>query len=142
MRLRLLIVLLVLLLSVSCVQFPSKQLSLDVSSQSTPVMLTETPIKGDSIPLSFESGYNSVSVTSTRSYGGVSTSSTATSASDINRPLGEQLNVAFIQSPQYLVVSALTLQTDRLESFWMSTKKYLLSLQILAPKAAKQGEKQ
>jgi len=122
--------------AVSCAEFPSRQLTMDVSSQSTPVMLTDTPT-GASVPLSFESGYNSVSVTSSNNVSGVTVSSTATSTADINQPLSQQLGVAFIQNPQFIVVSSLQLGTERFQSFYLNTTKYLLTLKITIPKAAK-----
>ena len=141
MRLRIVLTIPLSLLAISCAVFPSKQLTMDFSDQTTPVMLTETPASGDGVVLSFESGHNSLSVTSTSTARGVTVSSTARASSDVNRPLADQLEVAFVQSPTYLSVLSLVLQADVFESVYSHSENYLLSLKVRVPKSQAGGQK-
>jgi hypothetical protein len=140
MRPRVILIVPLSLLAFSCAVFPSKQLTMDFSDQNTPVMLTETPAAGEGVTVSFVSGHNSMSVTSTSSAGGVTVSATASSSSDINRPLADQVQLALVQSPAYLSVLSLTLQADVFESVYSHSANYLLSLKVRIPKSQAGGQ--
>jgi hypothetical protein len=128
------------LLIAGCGSFPSRQLSLDFTAETTPVMLTPVESTGTTKDLHFESGYSSVSVTTSSSRSGpsgtVTTSSTAGSAQNINMPLNIQMQNTLIFLPEWLAVTGLTLQSEEFEFLIMgsiSTKKYVLSLDLRTP---------
>jgi hypothetical protein len=123
----------ILLLVAACGTFPSRQLTLDFADETTPVMLNEMQSDKTMKTFDFESGFSRYSVTSTYSSGGVTVSSTATSQTDMNKPLKYQLQNTFIQDPEWMLVSSLILNTHDSESIAVSDVKYLLSLQVKVP---------
>ena len=134
MRLRIAAVCLAGALLASCGTFPSRQLSMDFSNLTVPIMLSTFETDAKTIPLSFESGFRSLSVTTYRSsYGGVGTSSTATVSTDLNKPLDLQLSNVLIQEPDWLLVTGLDLKTDRFYSAFLSSVSYVLDLEMKAP---------
>lgn len=130
MRIRLLGMFAVSLLLVSCGTFPSRQLSLDVSDETVPVMLSEPQPEGSAHAMSFESGYNSVSVTRGSTYGGATTTTTTTVSADLNKPLDTQLVNVLVQEPGWIYVTSLTLTTDQTEAIWFSSVSYILGLDL------------
>ncbi len=130
MRVRFLGLILVTLLLGSCVYFPSRQLSLDVSDETVPIMLSEPQPAGTTHVMSFESGYSSVSVTTSSTYRGATTTSTTTVASDLNRPLDTQLANVLIQEPDWMYVASLTLTTERVAAIYFSSVSYILGLDL------------
>lgn len=114
----------------SCASFPSDQLSLDFTDQEFPIMLNNKSDLSPTKTFSFESGYQRLAITTTSSYGGRSVSSTAVVSSNINKPLNNQLNNVFIQTPQWLTVTKLMVHAYKYESIGRSEDQYLFILDI------------
>jgi hypothetical protein len=133
LRLRIVLVCLAGAMMTSCAVFPTAQLSLDLSAQTMPIMLSAVETSAKTIPLSFESGHKRLSVTTTSSYGGATTSSTATVSSDLNKPINQQLSNVLIQEPDWLLVSGLVLKADVFYSVVVTSVNYVLDIELKAP---------
>ncbi len=121
------------LLLASCVGLPREGLVLDLTSASTPFMLSPVETQGKTMVFTYESGYSSVSWTTTTTAGGVTYSTTTTSERDIQRPLKDQLQITLMQNPEWLAVSRLDFQASRFLGLSMSSYNYILSLDLLTP---------
>ncbi|MBN1410401.1 MAG: hypothetical protein JW969_06120 [Spirochaetales bacterium] len=123
----------ILILSISCATFPSDQLTFDMTGQTMPIMLNKDTPSENIKTFKFESGFALRSVTHVSSSNGNSTSSTATLTADINKPLQFQMNNLFLQEPAWIYVTDLSLYTRRYDSITVTSIKYLLELEIIAP---------
>jgi hypothetical protein len=119
----------------SCATFPSNKVSLDMTEIGVPVMLTKVEAKAATKTFDFQSGFSSVSITTSNRMGNTSVSTTMTSAQTINRPLDAQLTMGFIQPPAWFAVTSLDLYT----AFWSATaatrKENRIDMSIAVPAA-------
>ncbi len=108
---------------------------LDLTSVETPFMLSPVETQTKPMVSNYISGYSSYSMTMTNSFGGVTYTTTLTTEKDIQRPLKEQLQATLMQSPEWLAVSSLVFEANRFLGFESSSYEYVLSLELLTPKA-------
>ena len=114
MKIRIILVFLVTMCLLSgCNSFPTKQLSLNLSNVSEPVMLTAIQNSEKTKSFDFSAGYSSKSVSSSNSNGNVTTTSTVSDSHNENEELAKQLANIFIQEPEWILISSLSLNAKR-----------------------------
>lgn len=117
----------------ACSTFPSGKVSLDMTEQTVPVMLTPVTAKAGQKSFDFQSGFSSVSVTSSRSVGGTNVSATFTSSTTLNRPLDAQLSMGFVQTPAWFAVTGLNLYTSYWSMTFATRKENRIDMRIAVP---------
>jgi hypothetical protein len=128
----------VAILAASCSSFPKEQLTLDLSNSDTPVMLNaidKTAVKGKT--LTYQAGYQSLTTSATARNGGATATVTSTMSSNQNSPLGMQMQGLLINDPQWVGVESLNFNVNLFDSFFMSSKSYMLSADAFVPAAKK-----
>jgi len=102
-----------LLLLAGCATFPTQQVSVDLSAQTIPVMLTPVKDPGATKTFDLESGYSMSSMSSSQTNNGVTTTTSMSEAHDTAKPFSVQMQNLFIQEPAWMQVGNLDLTVVR-----------------------------
>lgn len=96
----------------SCATFPTKQLTLDLTGETVPIMLTKAVSSGKVKKLDFESGYSASSMSVSSTNNGVTTSMSMSDSRNENKPLAFQLTNTLVQEPRWIGVDRLELMNS------------------------------
>jgi len=119
----------------SCSTFPSEKVSLDMTEIGAPVMLTKVSAKAGPKAYDFQSGFSSLSITTTSQSGGKTVSTTMTSGQTLNRPLDAQVSMGFVQLPSWFAITSLRLYTYNWDAIFASKKENRIDMSIALPAA-------
>jgi hypothetical protein len=119
-----------------CATFPTQQVSLDLSQQTVPVMLTAVKNPGATKTFALEAGFAQSSMSSSSTQNGVTTTMSMNEAHDTSKPLAVQVQNLFIQDPAWVQVGSLdltVLRTDLILYGSLETISYTTNLGLLVP---------